>query len=685
MNIVLRKVFRSAVTLFSVITLSFVIIRLMPGGPVDALITRLVNQNYSASEINRLVEVYLSVNPQKPPLEAYVDYMLSILQGNFGRSIRYNRPVIEILAQGLPWTLFYASVSLFVSFATGVTAGAVMAYKERSTLDKTLSVSFIIIQSIPYYVLGIALLAVLAYHYGWFPTGGKMAEDTTVGPNLPFLLGIVHHATLPILSSIIIGLGGFAIGMRANSINVLGNEYIRVAEARGLSGFRIASRYVGRNAILPLYTRLLLSLGGLFGGSIVLEEIFRYTGVGYYMFKAVSTRDLPLMMGGFILISVAVITGVFVADLTYSLIDPRISSGNGSTVRPKRENSSLEALRRLVRSDSDRSFFERFDSSFGLTSIAGVAAVLASKTTDLGLGQVESTIAGGYRLAVNYVKVIGGVASTDWRAAVGLVIVAFYCLLGTVGVLLVDRTEIHDGPILAQPFTNMRYPLGTDALGQDLLALVVHSTPAMLKMLLAGAVFTTILATAIATFAGFRGGMVDAVLMTATDTALTLPGLPLIMVLSVVFTPENPYMVGVLLSITSWAGLARNLRSEVLSLREDAYVEAAEVIGDSRHTIIVQDIIPNLMPYILINFVGSGRRVIYSSVALYFLGILPFSNLNWGVMLNQAYEGGAMLAFETLYWLLIPMSVIIVLSLGLILTAQSLDRIFNPRIRAKYT
>ncbi|HET7324230.1 MAG TPA: ABC transporter permease, partial [Halococcus sp.] len=152
--------------------------------------------------------------------------------------------------------------------------------------------------------------------------------ELAAGFNWPYISSILYHAVLPLLSTTLVGWGGTALSMRGNSISILGEDYIRVARLRGLSRRRIALRYVARNAMLPMYTGIVLAIAFMLGGSVILEQIFTYPGVGYYLFLATVSRDYPLMMGGLIMISTAVVIGVLVADLTYSKIDPR-ASGEG--------------------------------------------------------------------------------------------------------------------------------------------------------------------------------------------------------------------------------------------------------------------------------------------------------------------------------------------------------------------
>jgi len=271
----------------------------------------------------------------------------------------------------------------------------------------------------------------------------------------------------------------------------------------------------------------------------------------------------------------------------------------------------------------------------------------------------------------------------DYRARIGAVILLAYMVMGTVGVRIVEEPYAGQGEMLLQPMEN-GFLLGTDQAGQSIAASIVHSTPAILKMITAGAVFATVMAVIWGVIAGYKGGVYDRLMMTVADIVMTIPGLPLIVVLATIWTPGNPYFVGLLLSITGWAGLSRALRSQVLTLRQESYVEASRIFGVRNRTIMIKDILPNLMPYIMVNFVKTARGVIFAAVGLYFLGILPFTSQNWGVMMNLAYKQGALFNPELAHWFIIPTMVVIIFSLGLILFGQGMDRLFNPRIRARH-
>lgn len=278
------------------------------------------------------------------------------------------------------------------------------------------------------------------------------------------------------------------------------------------------------------------------------------------------------------------------------------------------------------------------------------------------------------------------VAWSDWRARIGGLMILFYIAMGTIGVVLVPEPALNEGTRYLGAFENWSIPLGTDNVGRSIGKQIVHATPAMLKMALAGVIFSAGVATLVGLVAGYKGGVVDKVLMTLTDIVLTLPGLPLIVVIAAIYPPKDPFLVGALLAIDSWPGLARALRSQVLTLREESYVEASRAAGLSTPTIINRDIMPQLMPYISINAASAAAGVIGASVGLYFLGILPFTTNNWGVMMNSAHTQGALANPEHMgHWLFFPALALSGMTFALVLFSQGMDRVFNPRLRARHS
>ncbi|MWG33865.1 ABC transporter permease subunit [Halomarina oriensis] len=721
-----RRTVQAVVTFIAVVMLTFFLFRVMPGGPIEALRAQLVRSGrYSPEQIERIISVRTNISPEKPMWAQFFEYFGGLLTGNFGQSIRTNQPVAEILANAMPWTIFLSAVSLLLIFAIGIFLGAAMAYAESSRFDVSSSVASIVLTSIPFYVVAVIFVWFLGYQWNLFPTGGRVDNSLTPGLNVDFVVSVLYHGALPIAALVVAGFGNRALQMRGNSIQVLGSDYLRVARLRGLSERRIVTRYVARNAILPMYTSIMLAIGTLFGSSIILEQIFTYPGMGYYIYQSLDAKDYTLLMGGFLFVSFGTIFGVYVADLTYGFIDPRASadddqSGSGMSFR-----GAVAKLRRWAKG------LGRSPSSGAATDRARANGAGATGASDsLFETRADESLTRGERFRQSfdeYVLATARVAWTDYRARIGLLVVSTFLLMGaivlipkwwnndimpflnaTLGLGLGTLTPLVPTPVTGSdyllppfrggvaalwqpggwieftPWPELRRPFGTQDTGKDIFAQIVYATPDMLKMVAAGAVFSTGLATVWGAFSGYAGGAVDRLMMAISDIVITIPGLPLIIVLAAIIEPEDPVVVGILLSTHTWAGFSRALRSQVLTIREESYVEASRTIGVSTSSIVSRDILPNLMPLVMVNFVTGARRVIISSVALYFLGILPFSTFNWGVMMNYAYNSGALLDMAYAHWFLAPMLTIVLFSLGLILLGQGMDRIFNPRIRAKH-
>jgi peptide/nickel transport system permease protein len=327
MNYYLKRFLMWGFVIFFVVSLTFVLIRFLPGGPQEVLVQQYIEDGLTRSQAEQKASIVLQYNTNAPVWQQYVSYISDVLlRLDFGDSIFKNKPVMQIYVNAVPWSMFIAITTLGINWLTGIGLGALMAYKEGSRFDVGVTTFLIWANSIPFFILAIVLLVVFGYSLEWFPTDGRFSPYTTPGFNLPFLTSALHHAALPILSVILVGFGP-VISMRANAIRTLGSDYIRVAKLRGLPVNRIALRYVARNAILPLYTGLVMSIGTIMGGSVILEQIFTYPGMGLVLFDSITMRDYPLMMGGFIIITVGLMTGILVADLTYGYIDPRAGSG----------------------------------------------------------------------------------------------------------------------------------------------------------------------------------------------------------------------------------------------------------------------------------------------------------------------------------------------------------------------
>lgn len=308
-------------------------------------------------------------------------------------------------------------------------------------------------------------------------------------------------------------------------------------------------------------------------------------------------------------------------------------------------------------------------------------AVGPFKTT----AQVDETRRDRYKETLNsYIIAPVRIIRHDLRAVIGFTLLGTYLLMGVIAVVFLEPTYPFHGDPYIKPFQTWEHPLGTNKLGQDLMYQGFYSIVPLGKMMITGATFTIVMGTMVGLIAGYKGGMIDRVLTTITDVFINLPGLPLVIVLTVLFEPQDEFVIGIILTVAAWAGLARAIRSQVLTLREEAFIEAARAMDIPLHQILYKEVLPHLAPYITVNTAGAAQGVIFSAVGLYFLGILPFTGANWGTMLSQAYASNSFYSMESVHWLIVTLVFIIGFSIGLILLAQSLDRVFNPRVRARH-
>lgn len=263
----------------------------------------------------------------------------------------------------------------------------------------------------------------------------------------------------------------------------------------------------------------------------------------------------------------------------------------------------------------------------------------------------------------------------------GLIIVLFFALMAAFGPLLyppvlpMDATQIYAGPSLA-------HPLGTDFQGTDVLAEIVTGARFVLLGAFFAAMFTVVIGAGVGLVAGYFRGWHDSVLMRVTDFILTVPSFPLLIILSTVWKFSSPLALGLVLGVTGWGGLARAVRSQAFSLRERGFIEAARGLGLSSWHIVLREMFPNLAPYIVMNLLLATTGSIYSEIGLFFLGILPFSTNNWGVMLNMAFtQSGAMYTKSGLLYMLSPLVCIMLVTFGVVLLLDAVDELFNPRLK----
>ena len=328
-NYPLRRLFKAIFTVFFVTSLTFFVVRLMPGNPVEIYIQELqINQGMSYAEARDQAASLFAIDLDRPFLLQYADYLGNLLRGNLGSSFRSTgTPVTASIAKFLPWTVFSVGTALMISFTVGILLGMVVAYRRGGVFDTLVSAIAALVSAIPNYLTAIIVILIFGVQTSLLPIAkmrGSMSPGMQAGLTPEFIGDVFFHAALPILVYVLTTVGAWTLLMKSSTTATLEEDYVTVARARGLTDGRITTAYVGRNAALPLFTQLAVSIGFVVGGSFLIEEYFVYQGVGLLLLQSIRARDYPVMQGVFLIITIAVIVSNLLADLLYSRLDPRI-------------------------------------------------------------------------------------------------------------------------------------------------------------------------------------------------------------------------------------------------------------------------------------------------------------------------------------------------------------------------
>jgi len=313
--------------MITAVTLNFFIPRLRSTNPIESRMNQLAAQGgvYS-NQIQEMVKIYnQKFGLDKPLWQQYLLYWRDLLRMDLGVSLAfYPQTALDMIARSAPWTIGLLTVSTMIAFVLGTLFGALMAWPRTSRIALGLSPLFMTLSAIPYYLLGMLFIYVVAMRWRLLPVGGAY----TAGANLAFtwemILDVGKHAILPAASIVLSSIGSWGLGMRAMMTTTLGEDYLHMAEAKGLKPQTIFQDYAVRNALLPQVTSLAISLAMVMSGAVLVEVIFGYPGVGNLLFKAIAGNDYFVIQGIslFIILSIGIV--LLALDLLYPLIDPRI-------------------------------------------------------------------------------------------------------------------------------------------------------------------------------------------------------------------------------------------------------------------------------------------------------------------------------------------------------------------------
>ena len=316
---VLSKLGQALATLAFVLAFNFFLFRVMPGDPVR-LLARAQGLELSRGAIRELI-ADLGLN--KPMLAQFWDYLGDTLRGNFGDSFIYGEPVTTIFARFMWPTILLVGLATVLMTVIGLFLGVRGGWNRGSKTDLASMGISLVLYSMPEFWLGMMLLVLFATTLGWFPQGGFQSTQSGI-TGLDKVVDILNHMFLPLITLTLAYIGEYYLLMRSSLLDVLGEEYITAARAKGIRESQVLWRHAVRNALLPTVTLLALSFGFVIGGAITVELVFSYPGLGLLTFEALEAQDYALLQGMFLFFSAAVIVANLVADILYSYLDPRV-------------------------------------------------------------------------------------------------------------------------------------------------------------------------------------------------------------------------------------------------------------------------------------------------------------------------------------------------------------------------
>jgi peptide/nickel transport system permease protein len=308
-------------------TLIFIIPRLAPGDPIAAMVSRMSAQSGRVENSAEMIEAWRARFGLDAPMPVqYLRYIRNAFTFDLGYSLAYfPTQVRDMIQRSIPWTVGLLSLATIISFIIGNAIGALLAWRRTPGLAKALLPLSLTFTAIPPFMLGILLIYVFAFGLDWLPFAGAYELGTQPSLNAEFVLSVIKHGTLPALAIVVATMGFWALGMRGMMITTDGDDYMILAQAKGLRPSRIFWLYGVRNSVLPQVTALALSLGGIASGAVIVEYIFTYPGMGYLLYQGIVNTDYALIQGVVFMLIMGVALAVLILDLIYPLIDPRIT------------------------------------------------------------------------------------------------------------------------------------------------------------------------------------------------------------------------------------------------------------------------------------------------------------------------------------------------------------------------
>ena len=624
----LEQIVRFVALMFAV---SFVVFALVSASPIDPVQMNVGQAAYMTMSETKRAQLAQYWGVGTPLLERYANWLASVLQGDWGTSLRFNAPVMEVLGNRAANSLALLGIAWVASGVLGLLLGVVAGVNRDRWPDRLVKGYCFVLAATPTFWLGLVALMVFSVWLGWFPLGfsvplGKSAADVT-------LLDTAHHIVLPAIVLSFVGVANIALHTREKLVDILESDYVKFARARGLSTWQIVRRHGMRNLLLPAMTLQFASISEIFGGSVLVEQVFSYPGLGQAAITAGLGGDAPLLAGIAVVSAMLVFGGNLMANILYGVVDPRIRRGQ------MRERAGRPRIAREAR-----------DSARAEEVLAPMPAMVGA-----GAGQVPSA---------------GALPSVRRSVAQASSAVRESLQLGTL--LHAPRRR---GANRVATLAKFAHPFGTDWMGRDMLARTLSGLSTSVVLGLVAACVSSVIAVILGAAAALCGPKVDAVVSWLIDLMMGVPHIVLLVLISYALG-KGFWGVAVGVAITHWPNLARVVRAEILQCKQSDFVMAARRMGKSSAYIAIHHMVPFVLPQFVVGLVLMFPHAILHEASITFLGFgLPPEMPAIGVILSES------MGYLTtgMWWLAVFPGVALVAAVMLFDAAgESLRKLIDP-------
>ena len=674
LTLIARRMLAAMPMLLGVSLAAFLLLHVLPGDPARAIL----GQRATEENVKRFRE---AEGLNDPLVVQYGHFLRELSSGELGKSHRSNREVVDELKERVPATIELTVFAILIASVVGISLGVLAAIKPRTIWDFLCLAFALVGVSMPIFWLGFLVQKGFAGELGLFPFGSRLdiakwptfESDTGfflldaifVYQNAELTLDVLHHLMLPAMVLATVPMALIARMTRANMLEVLGQDFIRTAKAKGLAPRPIVMRHAMRNALIPVITAIGTQFGYLLGGAVLTETIFGWPGMGTYVIEAIDVLDAKPLQASVMLIAVFFISVNLLTDISYAVIDPRLRHGGGKQTEAVPGVSWLQFA------------------PWGLAAMPWAALLVVGIWASTGRGDPDYVTPAiwtvfvliGLELAAlvvfifqknMHVAAVEGLVEliqngTRQVLASGLDFLKFLrghkpAIIGSLLIMLMITAAVgaqwiapHDPMEGFQRYNEPaggEFWLGTDAQGRDLFSRLVWGARTTLRVALAATLLSLLLGTIVGAMAGYFGGAVDSFLMRAIDFMMSFPSFLLAVVTVAVLGRGLDNLIWAV-GIVGIPLFARQVRAEVLRIKSLEFVEASRALGAGRVRILFRTVLPNcITPIIVLGTLGMGSAILdVAGLAFLGLGGDPFVP-EWGLILKLGWDESSKGAFQ---------------------------------------